>query len=721
MSDNRSARGTPAPSEAGTSRSDRTHRASSDAINALATHAGNESLKVGKPEFYYGDRDKFDLWVVQMDMYFLFNTMAENLKPVFATTFLRGRAQHWIKPFLRTYLDSNGQDNEAGIFTSYNHLKNAMKSVFGISNEVSTAVRVIQHLTQKTSAADYAAKFQEYAQITDWDDEALQVMFRRGLKDAVKDELMRDGRRVETMGELVKVVIDIDDKLYERALEKRYDSKSTGKAGYLPSKDNRPRNSNFNSYSNRPQRDDYGPRPMELDVTQQGRRFTGKGKGKPKNSRSMTCYACGKEGHIARNCHDKNKVHRAQFNMMQRKDDVVQGEISNEPTEPLEEYLMIEIAPTTGEPRTTTEPPSTLQRIRRLGKERDYLVDRLQEVLDKQRDLWNDYRATKDPESLRQYNEFVYYGIQISNQETNLERICEELLQKLEGREKPQKETRLIGMMARRVPYNIEKEQRHGHGSLHWRFCYDDACPTHRSSKIDAGFWPSTSSGSVQPPTPPESESAIVDEDNESDSGGKENKSPQENQEDSAEDSESEEASSENSEDDDTSESDEESNPEVLHFSVDAPAPMMKMIKYMARNFEYLFPQVHGKRYLNPTQLDAMFISIRAMFWTHRRIDVQYDFSTLITERIPIGSIITPHGYITPNNEVVTKEMRQAVRDLGEKYRYAQRSQSKHACNDTAREKQLAAMAQEAERKIRSWLSKEANKTQSGKGSTLRE
>ena len=246
MGDRQSDRGTPAPSEASRARRPQT---ANDAINALATHTGNESLKVGKPEFYYGDRDKFDTWVSQMDMYFLFNSMAENLKPVFATTFLRGRAQHWVKPFLRKYLDSNGEDNADGVFKSYNHLKHAMKSVFGVSNEIATAVRVIQQLTQKTSTAEYAAKFQEYAQLTDWDDEALQVMYRRGLKEHVKDELMRDGRKIDGLRDLVQVTIDLDDKLYERALERRYDSKVSGKAGYTPGYDNRNRGFN-NTYDN---------------------------------------------------------------------------------------------------------------------------------------------------------------------------------------------------------------------------------------------------------------------------------------------------------------------------------------------------------------------------------------------------------------------------------------------------------------------------------------
>jgi len=49
------------------------------------------------------------------------------------------------------------------------------------------------------------------------------TMFRRGLKDNLKDEIMRDGKFINDMFDLIEVVIDLDDKLYERAMKKRYD------------------------------------------------------------------------------------------------------------------------------------------------------------------------------------------------------------------------------------------------------------------------------------------------------------------------------------------------------------------------------------------------------------------------------------------------------------------------------------------------------------------
>jgi hypothetical protein len=49
------------------------------------------------------------------------------------------------------------------------------------------------------------------------------TMFRRDLKNNLKDELMRDDKSISNMFNLIMIVIDLDDKLYKRAMKKRYD------------------------------------------------------------------------------------------------------------------------------------------------------------------------------------------------------------------------------------------------------------------------------------------------------------------------------------------------------------------------------------------------------------------------------------------------------------------------------------------------------------------
>ncbi|KAI7607158.1 hypothetical protein KC319_g21332, partial [Hortaea werneckii] len=51
----------------------------------------------------------------------------------------------------------------------------------------------------KTSTSQYTAKFREYSGKTSWDDQALLTMYYTGLKDDVKDELMRLGASHDTL------------------------------------------------------------------------------------------------------------------------------------------------------------------------------------------------------------------------------------------------------------------------------------------------------------------------------------------------------------------------------------------------------------------------------------------------------------------------------------------------------------------------------------------
>src|SRR5271156_7165424 len=52
-----------------------------------------------------------------------------------------------------------------------------------------------------------------------WDDAALTSQFYQGLKDNVKDDIVR-GERPDTLQEMIATAVKINNRLYERQLEK---------------------------------------------------------------------------------------------------------------------------------------------------------------------------------------------------------------------------------------------------------------------------------------------------------------------------------------------------------------------------------------------------------------------------------------------------------------------------------------------------------------------
>ena len=115
----------------------------------------------------------------------------------------------------------------------------------------------------------------------------------------MKDEITFDRRAVDTLDELITQAINIDDKLFKRVMEKCHNRGYSHPAWYV---------SNHYKLPNKAlPHDPYDYAPMELDAVHHKGRFTKRRNNKKR--KALKCYACGKLGHIVKDCCSKNKVH----------------------------------------------------------------------------------------------------------------------------------------------------------------------------------------------------------------------------------------------------------------------------------------------------------------------------------------------------------------------------------------------------------------------------
>lgn len=181
---------------------------------------------VSRPTKFSGrDRHKLRTFIAQCMLVFRaspkkFDT--DTKKITYATSYLDDLAFGWYENFLEL-------DEEPAWFHDWKLFKDELQSNFGLINAAPEAERQLRLLKMRSDqhVVEYITNFQTQANRLNWNDEALLSQFRQGLPSRIKDELARVPTRDLDMLQFREVVIDIDERYWERVAERKNESNHT--------------------------------------------------------------------------------------------------------------------------------------------------------------------------------------------------------------------------------------------------------------------------------------------------------------------------------------------------------------------------------------------------------------------------------------------------------------------------------------------------------------
>jgi Domain of unknown function (DUF4939) len=252
----------------------------------------SKEVKVPMPEYFDGTRGKLKTFLIQVELYMSFQPTKFRLdtkKVLWTVTLLKGPAFDWIQVYVDDYMQNqnNAKKETMEIIDNWAEFRSQLESMFGDIDEEHTAERSLQQLRQKGPASRYAADFRRFAAKTEWNKGALRAQFYKGLKDSIKDEMART-ERPDELDKMIDLAITIDDRLYERQLEKR----GGGTANF----------GGYRTGGTKPQKSQpyYGPMPMELDAAQRQHQRPKPSKQEMDRRRTnKLCFTCGLPGHMS--------------------------------------------------------------------------------------------------------------------------------------------------------------------------------------------------------------------------------------------------------------------------------------------------------------------------------------------------------------------------------------------------------------------------------------
>ncbi|MBW0573027.1 hypothetical protein O181_112742 [Austropuccinia psidii MF-1] len=142
-------------------------------------------------------------------------------KAFYSTSFLIGRAEKWIQP----YLSNLTNQDPRFLLNSWKLFESQLFTLFGDPNKAVKDEAELDSLRMKEGGhlSLYIADFGSLvSRIEDWGERALIDYFRKGFTSRILDQLTSHPSKIDSLQDLMNITLEIDTRYHERKNEKSH-------------------------------------------------------------------------------------------------------------------------------------------------------------------------------------------------------------------------------------------------------------------------------------------------------------------------------------------------------------------------------------------------------------------------------------------------------------------------------------------------------------------
>lgn len=177
------------------------------------TLSGERRRQMKNPEPFSGERGTLQRFLDQLELHF------DSQDPLFATddgkirwslSFMSGKVTDWAGPLLRA--KRNNPQSPPAELASWEAFEQALRDLYGVTDEARQAEARLHRLTQTGSASEYSSKFMQLRMLLpSWTDGPLISIYERGLKASVQRALLPLGPRPTTLAQMMRNAVNVDN------------------------------------------------------------------------------------------------------------------------------------------------------------------------------------------------------------------------------------------------------------------------------------------------------------------------------------------------------------------------------------------------------------------------------------------------------------------------------------------------------------------------------